>query len=121
VSAGEHDEDRLYELDPKGPPVSRDAVALAAGHGGVLVGTIVDDAVRTWVSSPSGELTLLIWPWWYRARFDPLEVLDDNGQVVAKGGEHVSVGGAHLVKQPDPRSLGHKDAFYVSTVRGQGR
>jgi hypothetical protein len=119
VPVGAHDERRLFKLDPEGPPVSRNAAALLAGNGGVLVGAIVDDAVRTWVSSPTGELTLLIWPWWYRARFGPLEVLDDNGQVVARGGEHVSLGGAHLVKRPDPRSLGHEHAFYISTVGDQ--
>lgn len=107
---------RLYELDPEGPPVSRNAAALLAGSGGVLVGAIVEDAVRTWVSRPGGQLTLLIWPWWYRARFDPLEVIDDNGQVVARGGEHVSLGGARAVKRPDPRCVGHKHAFYISTV-----
>lgn len=118
MPGGAHDDRCLYELDPPGPRVSRDAAALLASNGGVLVGTIVDDAVRTWVSSPEGELTLLIWPWWYRAHFDPLEVIDDEGEVVARGGEHVSLGGAHAVKRPDPRCLGHEHAFYVSTVGG---
>ncbi len=61
--------------------------------------------------SPDGQLRLLILPSGFSARFDPFELLDERGEVVAKGGEFVTVGGAHLVKAGDPRGLGHEAAF----------
>jgi hypothetical protein len=51
-----------------------------------------------------------MWPGNFRARFDPLEVIDDHGEVVARGGEAVTVAGGFL-KSGDPRSLGHERAF----------
>jgi hypothetical protein len=81
-----------------------------AGGGGVLAGAVVDGSVRTWLTDTNGQLTLVIWPANFRARFDPLEIIDDRGDVVARGGESVSVTGGFL-KPGDPRSLGHAQVF----------
>jgi hypothetical protein len=75
------------------------------------VGAIVNGAVRTWLVDPNGQLELLILPAGFSARFDPFELLNEQGQVVAKGGNVVTVGGSYPVKEGDPRRLGHKHAF----------
>jgi hypothetical protein len=102
---------RIFELHPRNPKPSGRTIGLLARSGGTLVGAIVDGAVRTWLVDPQGQLQLLILPWGFSARFDPFELLDERGEVVARGGEVVTVGGAHLVKAGDPRRLGHENAF----------
>jgi hypothetical protein len=78
---------RIFDLHPRNPESSGRTIGLLARSGGTLVGAIVD------------------------ARFDPFELLDERGEVVARGGEVVTVGGAHMVKEADPRRLGHESAF----------
>ncbi len=102
---------RIFELHPRNPEPSGRAIGLLARSGGTLVGAIVDGAVRTWLVDPNGQLELLIVPSRFSARFDPFELLDERGEVVAKGGELVTVAGAYLVKAGDPPRLGHKHAF----------
>jgi hypothetical protein len=51
-----------------------------------------------------------MWPGNFQARFDPLEILDHHGDVVARGGQFVTVAGGFL-KSGDPRSLGHVRVF----------
>jgi hypothetical protein len=85
-------------------------IGTLAQGGGKLVGAIVDGAVRTWLTDANGQLTLIMWPGNFRARFDPLEVLDHHGDVVARGGDCVTAAGGFL--QPgDPRALGHEHVF----------
>jgi hypothetical protein len=74
------------------------------------VGAIIDDCVWTWLAKPNGQLELMMWPRGYRARFDPLELLDEQGQVLATGGEFVRVVGGVLPKR-DPRTHGHQRVF----------
>jgi hypothetical protein len=107
-----------YELIPRGPDVPRDALHRLAGNGGELVGAIVDGAVCTWLAKTNGQLVLMMWPRTFRARFEPLELLDDQGHVVAKGGEFVTVVGGYL-PQGEPRSLGHERVFAAWTVSGE--
>jgi hypothetical protein len=85
-------------------------IGTLAQGGGTLAGAIVDGSVRTWLTDTKGQLTLVMWPGNFRARFDPLEVVDDEGEVIARGGEVVTVAGGFL-KSDDPRSLGHERAF----------
>ena len=82
---------------------------LAQG-GGLLAGALVDGSVRTWLTDTNGQLTLIMWPGNFRARFDPLEIINEHGDVVARGGEFVTVTGG-LLKPGDPRSLGHERVF----------
>ena len=86
---------RIFELTPQGPDTSRAVARPLAQSGGRLVGQVVAGAVRTWLEH-DGDRVLLVWPGGFRARIAPLEVLDDDGRVVAKGGEHVTVGGGFL-------------------------
>jgi hypothetical protein len=111
VGADESGARRIFELHPQNPEPAGRAVGLLARSGGTLVGAIVDGAVRTWLVDPNGQLELLILPARFAARFDPFELLNERGDVVARGGDVVTVGGAHLVKAGDPRRLGHEHAF----------
>jgi hypothetical protein len=98
-------------------------IGTLAQGGGILAGAIVNGCVRTWLTDTNGQLTLVMWPGNFRARFDPLEVIDDHGEVVARGGEFVTVAGG-LLKPGDPRSLGHElvfSAWEVSRHRDPGR
>jgi hypothetical protein len=61
-------------------------IGTLARGGGTLAGAIVDGSARTWLTDTDGRLTLVMWPGYFRARFDPLEVIDEHGQVVARGG-----------------------------------
>jgi hypothetical protein len=107
-------------LRPPGQPRSRGLVELAARAGGYLVGAVVDGAARTFLAESDGHLVLLMWPDGYSARFSPLEVLDEEGQVVAKGGEFLTLGGGFLVKQDDPRTLGHDAVFAANPLPAHG-
>lgn len=100
----------IFKLEPIGPEVSPDAAGLLAQIGGQFVGAVVGPAVRTWLMQDNGQLVLMIWPRNFRARFDPLLLLDEHGDMVAEGGESITAGGAYL-KPGDTRSLGHELAF----------
>jgi hypothetical protein len=111
---------RTFLLTPPGPDVAPNAATPLAQSGGELVGAIIDDAVCTWLAQANGQLVLMMWPRGFRARFDPLELLDEQGAVVATGGELVTVVGGFL-KSGDPRSLGHALAFAARPVSAQPR
>jgi hypothetical protein len=98
VGADESGARRTFELHPQNPTPAGRAIGLLARSGGTLVGAIVDGAVRTWLVDPNGQLQLLILPAGFAARFDPFELLNEHGDVVARGGDVVTVGGAHLVR-----------------------
>jgi hypothetical protein len=109
-----------FDLAPRGPDFSHHTIGVLAQGGGGLVGAIVDGAVQTWLTEATGQLTLIAWPGNFRARFDPLEVLDEHGEVVARGGESVTLAGGFL-KPGDPRSLGHEQVFSAWQVSAGAR
>jgi len=111
MAADEERARRRFELHPRNPERSGRAIGSLARSGGTLVGAIVDGAVRTWLLGPNRQLQLLILPSGFSARFDPFELLDERGDVVANGGDVVTVAGGYLVKAGDPRRLGHEHAF----------
>lgn len=86
-----------------------------AGNGGTLVGSLRDDRVQIWLAKDDGELVLTMWPREYRAHLDPLLVLDERGQVIARGGEQLGVSGGYL-PDGDPRVGGYRRVFFVSRV-----
>jgi hypothetical protein len=100
----------ILALEPGGAERSPHMIGTLAQSGGTLTGAIVSGAVRTWLADSNGQLTLVMWPADFRARFDPLEVIDAHGEVIARGGRLVTVGGGYL-KSADPGSLGHELVF----------
>jgi hypothetical protein len=121
IVAAEPDAARqIFELHPRNRERRGRRIGLLAQSGGTLVGAVVGGAVRTWLVDPNGQLQLLLLPADFRARIDPLELLNERGEVVAKGGELVTVGGAHLVKSDDSRRLGHEHAFSAWQISRAG-
>jgi hypothetical protein len=85
-------------------------------NGGRLVGNLVGDRVRLWPAQTDGELLATIWPGEYRACLKPLALLDEDGRVIAGGGEPVHVVGGFL-PCGDPRAAEHnRGVFFVSQV-----
>jgi hypothetical protein len=82
---------------------------------GMLDGEQVSaDRCCLWMRSDAGTRTPLLWPAGYHARLDPLEVLNASGQLFARAGEHLVLGGGFNPVDPDdPCSLGRDLAFYV--------
>jgi hypothetical protein len=112
----------IHELLPRGVR-STDGPAWLALNEGTLEGALVNGKVRTWLRSDTGRRTLVAFPQTYRARLDPLELLDDHGRVVAHGGEFISVSGG-TPTEPDPHErLGvrYKPYFVAWKVSHRGR
>jgi len=66
-----------------------------------------------WLAAREGRAAI-VWPAGYHARLRPLELLDAQDVVVAKGGDLISVGGGEAPVHPGRTCmLGQKDAFYV--------
>ena len=64
-----------------------------------------------------GRRSAIIWPGGYHARLHPVELLDAQNAVVAKGGDQVSFGGGESPVQPGRTCmLGQKSAFYVMSI-----
>jgi hypothetical protein len=88
-------------------------------HEALMTGTLAGGRVGSgeycvWVTRESGEAIPVVWPAGFRARLDPLELLNAEGAVVARAGDKLSVGGgAGPVEPGDPCSLGEDGAFYV--------
>jgi hypothetical protein len=87
---------------------SLDALARGTLQGGYERGTFcVWLAVR-------GRRAAIIWPAGYHARLHPVELLDAQNVVVAKGGDLISFGGGEGPVQPGRTCmLGQTSAFYV--------
>ena len=52
-----------------------------------------------------------MWPGEYRARLDPLELLDERGQVIARGGDQIRVVGRDL-----PKRIADEQVFFASRI-----
>lgn len=70
------------------------------------------DTCRIWVEEEDGEIVPVVWPAGYRARLDPLELLDATGTVVAVPGTPISVAGGFIPIDPADQG-GTDEAFYV--------
>lgn len=102
---------RLYAV-PTSPwhPGDLSLTALARGTlgGGYERGTFC-----VWLTA-GPRRSPIIWPAGYHARLHPLELLNSQDVVVAKGGDLISVGGGEAPVKPGRTCmLGQKSAFYV--------
>ncbi len=112
------DDRRICRLSPAGPEGRLGGPGRLARGGGVLVGSLVGERIQLWLAQRNGKLILTMWPGEYRAMLNPLVLLDDEGRVIARGGEHVNVSGGFLPAD-DPRLAGHDCIFFASrTVKG---
>jgi hypothetical protein len=85
-------------------------VGRLARTGGTLVGAALDGSVQTWLAGTDGQLTAVRWPGNFRARFDPLEILDHHGHVIARGGHSVTLTGGYLPLEV-AQALGYQRVF----------
>lgn len=104
---------KIVQIPTSGQPLGewRQRAALL----GVLEGEEAGpDRWCLWMRSDTGNRTPVLWPAGYHARLDPLEVLNASGQLFARAGEHLVLGGGFRPVDPDdPCSLGRDQAFYV--------
>ena len=90
---------------------------------GVLEGGATEpDSYCLWIRSAKGRRVPVLWPAGYHARIDPLELLNASGQIVARAGDHLVLGGGIRPVDPaDPCSLGQAQAFHVQHEMPESR
>lgn len=99
---------RIGEVEPAGPPegpveIPTQMFPVGEDHPGrdaLLVGRLGGDAESgcLWIepaeeSAVLGERIAVEWPHGYTAAFDPIRLFDENGTVVARGGDLLELGG----------------------------
>lgn len=88
----------------------------AARSGGRLTGSVAADGTYCVWLSDRGEPQAVLWPPGYRARLDPLEILDPDGQIVAREDDMLVVSGGTVPVDPAPCTLGQSAAFYIQAI-----
>ena len=104
---------------PAGPGMATSdgqQLAFAARSGGRLTGGVAADGTYCVWLTDRGESEAVLWPPGYRARLDPLEILDPDGQIVAREGDMLVVSGGTVPVDPAPGSLGQSAAFYIQAI-----
>ena len=92
-------------------------VAMTARSGGVLAGGLVPGGQYCVWLIDRGMTRPVIWPHGYRARLNPLEVLNPAGTVMAREGDTLIVGGGFIDVDPSrPCSLGQSSAFAINVI-----
>lgn len=102
---------RSYPLSPPGPEGQLGGPSRLATTGGRLVGRVVDGRVQIWLARDDGTEVLTMWPAEYRARLEPLELLDERGKVIAREGRQIRVVGGFL-----PATVGDEQVFFASRI-----
>lgn len=105
---------QLVEL-PTSPWRPGDAARTAALEGFLTGGMGPCGNYCVWVEY-RGHVTPIVWPAGFRARLDPLELLDGQGRVVARGGDYLRLGGAGRPANPrEPFMLDQDHVFFVES------
>ena len=105
---------RIYRL--AGVARSRGGARRLARLDGTLVGFLVGDTVWMWAATMTGLLIPLRWPEGYKARYEPIEIVDDKGRTVARGGQKVTLGGGYTTQDSHEESLQLPPPFSVHTA-----
>jgi hypothetical protein len=83
----------------------------------LTIGTLAAGMYRgrwcMWLVGPDSRRHPIVWPAGFRARRHPLELVDSRGTILARGGEHIKVGGGVVPDSHQPCMLGRKNAFYA--------
>jgi hypothetical protein len=66
-----------------------------------------------WLGGRGSRREAVVWPAGFRARRHPLELVDSRGKVVARGGEHIKIGGGIGPAGRRPCMLGQKNAWFA--------
>ncbi len=66
-----------------------------------------------WLVGNESRRIPVVWPSGFRARRNPLELLDSHGTVVARGGERIKLTGGLGPAKHGRSMLGQKEAFYA--------
>jgi hypothetical protein len=106
----------LYLLEPLGPVGRIGRASRLAVLRGTLVGKFDGGRVATYIETSVGGRIAVMWPGEYRARLDPLEILNERGDVVAAASESVQLTGGHLPGD-DPRPGGRRRVFFASRAK----
>jgi hypothetical protein len=104
-----------YPLSPPGPVGLLGQPGRLALTGGIVDGELRNGAVSVWLTQSSGDRLVTMWPGEYRARVEPFELLDELGQVIARAGEQVHLGGGFLPAD-DPRAADLGRVFFAHSV-----
>ena len=90
--------------------------AFAARSGGRVTGGVTADGTYCVWLTDRGEPEAVLWPPGYRARLGPLEILDPDGQIVAREGDMLIVSGGTVPVDPALCNLGQSAAFYIQAI-----
>lgn len=111
--------DGTFSLTPVGSSVEEAAAHRLAQAEGALAGDVIRGAVRTWLET-GDERVVLQWPRGFRARVRPLQILDDDGETIAMGGEWLTVAGGFIRASPESPP-GAPSIFALWAVRDRRR
>jgi hypothetical protein len=106
----------LYPLEPPGPAGRIGRASRLASLHGTLVGKFDAGRVATYIETSIGSRIAVMWPGEYRARLDPLEILNERGEVVAAGSASVHLTGGHLPRD-DLRLGDRRRVFFASRAK----
>ena len=94
---------------------------MTALMGGVLAGSPTAGGGCLWLGPPvrrasRGRLPV-VWPSGFHARFRPVELINADGQVIARTGDYLTFGGGlGLAPKSDHCTFGHKNAAIVQST-----
>jgi hypothetical protein len=86
------------------------------GSTGVLHAALSKSGACAWLQNPGSNQPrrlAFLWPAGYRVRFDPTELIDARGRVVARAGERISVGGGVYSTPPQSWCTAHGMAAFL--------
>ena len=90
----------------------------AAAWGRLTGGESPSGQYLVWLAAAGGKITPVMWPRGFRAILDPLELINADGDVVARAGEYLKLGGGFVSADPaEPSSMGGAQIFYAQFVQ----
>lgn len=93
-----------------------------AAKRGILRGSSDIHGGFVWLETGDGSTLQVIWPYGFRARFSPLELLNADGEVIAREGDFIKLGGGYRPADGDDTFIHHwipglDEAFVAHTAQ----